>query len=163
MLNFISQKKEEVVPRLYKIGRLNYHSSPKCFDENWGCLWFFFPSSTFVHKISCNVIMYIPGLGTLQIDGTPNWKKFEKQILQGIMYWENLLPTLRQTTLFQSALQISWLTLVMDSIEASLKQSEFSKLPLWKVFRFAWFCQIMSIVHKYKQLRIRENSRSVFV
>ena len=100
-------------------------------------------------------------LGTLQIDGTPNWKKFEKQILQGIMYWENLLPTLEETTLFQSALQISWLTLVMDSIEASLKQSEFSKLPLWKVFRFAWFCQIMSIDTKH--LRISWNPRPVFV
>ena len=162
MLNFISQKKEEVVPRLYKIGRLNYHSSPKCFDENWGCLWFFsFFYFCAQNKLQCYYVH--TWLGTLQIDGTPNWKKFEKQILQGIMYWENLLPTLRQTTLFQSALQISWLTLVMDSIEASLKQSEFSKLPLWKVFRFAWFCQIMSIVHKYKQLRIRENSRSVFV
>ena len=62
MLNFISQKKEEVVPRLYKIGRLNYHSSPKCFDENWGCLWFFFLLLLLCTNLSCNVIMYIPGL-----------------------------------------------------------------------------------------------------
>ena len=149
MLNFISQKKEEVVPRLYKIGRLNYHSSPKCFDENWGCLWFFFLLLLLCTNLSCNVIMYIPGLEPFKLTEPQIGKNLEKQILQGIMYWENLLPTLRQTTLFQSALQISWLTLVMDRIEASLKQSEFSKLPLWKVFRFAWFSQIMSINTKH--------------
>ena len=37
------------------------HSSPKCFAENWGCLWFFPSPPILVHKIKCNVIIFYHG------------------------------------------------------------------------------------------------------